>query len=173
MSGLGYFVGVSVQTSQKLFLGRTCFLYTQQIFREDAHLLFGFYSREEKEMFNLLIGVNGVGPASALIMLSSLSIQEIASGIMSGNALMLQKVKGIGAKTAERIIVELRDKVQKFGAIDAAATVINNKVKDESLSALEILGIPKKNSEKLADRLLKQNPDLSVEDLVKQILKNI
>ncbi|WP_124642255.1 Holliday junction branch migration protein RuvA [Amniculibacterium aquaticum] len=173
VSGLGYFVGVSVQTSQKLFLGQTCFLYTQQIFREDAHLLFGFYSREEKEMFNLLIGVNGVGPASALIMLSSLSIQEIASGIMSGNALMLQKVKGIGAKTAERIIVELRDKVQKFGAIDAAATVINNKVKDESLSALEILGIPKKTSEKLADRLLKQNPDLSVEDLVKQILKNI
>ena len=173
VSGLGYFVGVSVQTSQKLFLGQTCFLYTQQIFREDAHLLFGFYSREEKEMFNLLIGVNGVGSASALIMLSSLSIQEIASGIMSGNALMLQKVKGIGAKTAERIIVELRDKVQKFGAIDAAATVINNKVKDESLSALEILGIPKKNSEKLADRLLKQNPDLSVEDLVKQILKNI
>lgn len=173
VSGLGYFVGVSVQTSQKLFLGQTCFLYTQQIFREDAHLLFGFYSREEKEMFNLLIGVNGVGPASALIMLSSLSIHEIASGIMSGNALMLQKVKGIGAKTAERIIVELRDKVQKFGAIDAAATVINNKVKDESLSALEILGIPKKTSEKLADRLLKQNPDLSVEDLVKQILKNI
>ncbi|MBS1549289.1 MAG: Holliday junction branch migration protein RuvA [Bacteroidetes bacterium] len=174
VAGIGYFVGISLQTSQKLTLGQSTFIYIQQIFREDAHLLFGFSTQEEKEIFNFLISVNGVGPASALIMLSSLSNQEIASGILSGNALMLQKVKGIGAKTAERIIVELRDKMQKFNSIDAVSTpMIHNKTKDESLSALEVLGIPKKTSEKLADRFLKQNPNLSVEELVKQILKNL
>ncbi|MBS1572436.1 MAG: Holliday junction branch migration protein RuvA [Bacteroidetes bacterium] len=173
-NGVGYFVGISLQTSQKIVLGTNVFLYIQQIFREDAHLLFGFYTQEEKEMFNLLISVNGVGPASSLIMLSSLSISEIASGILSSNALLLQKVKGIGAKTAERIIIELRDKVQKFNTLDYQSTLsINNKTKDEALSALEVLGIAKKMSEKLADRILKQNPDLSVEELVKQILKSL
>lgn len=174
VGGIGYFVGISLQTSQRLAQDQACFLYIQQIFREDAQFLFGFYTREEKEMFNLLISVNGVGPASALIMLSSLSIHEIASGIMSSNAMMLQKVKGIGAKTAERIIVELRDKVQKFGATDEVVTTLTgNKIKEESLIALEVLGIPKKTSEKLADKILKNNPQLSVEELVKQILKNI
>jgi Holliday junction DNA helicase RuvA len=174
VSGIGYFVGISLQTSQQMTLGKSIVLYIQQIFREDAHLLFGFFTREEKEMFNLLISVNGVGPASSLIMLSSLSIQEIASGILSGNAIMLQKVKGIGTKTAERIIVELRDKVQKFGILNNENhSIIDNKTKEESLSALEVLGIPKKTSEKLADKFLKQNPTLSVEELVKQILKNL
>ncbi len=174
VNGVGYYVGISLQTSQKLVLGNEFQIYTQQIIREDAHLLFGFYSKEEKEMFNLLISVNGVGPASALIMLSSLSNQEISSGILSGNAMLLQKVKGIGAKTAERIIVDLRDKVGKFDVSEEnISTFVNNKIKEESLSALEVLGIPKRTAEKIADRILKQNPDLSVEELVKQILKNI
>ena len=107
-------------------------------------------------------------------MLSSLSLEEIASAILSNNSLLLQKVKGIGTKTAERIIVDLRDKVQKFkDSEENISTFANNKIKEESLSALEVLGIPKKMSEKIADRILKQFPDLSVEDLVKQILKNI
>jgi Holliday junction DNA helicase RuvA len=145
VAGVGYFMGISLQTSQKIVLGNPVFLYIHQIFREDAQLLFGFYTQEEKEMFNLLISVNGVGPVSALIMLSSLSISEIASGIMSGNALMLQKVKGIGTKTAERIIIDLRDKVQKFSALEGnLTTTVHNKVKDEALSALEVLGISKK-----------------------------
>ena len=174
VNGVGYLVGVSLQTSEKLVLGKETFLNIQQIIREDAHLLFGFNTILEKEMFNLLISVNGVGPVSAIIMLSSLSLDEIASAILSGNALMLQKVKGIGVKTAERIIVDLRDKVQKFTVLDAnISTFENNKVKEESLSALEVLGIPRKTSDKIADRILKQNPDLTVEDLVKQILKNI
>ena len=174
VNGVGYLVGVSLQTSEKLVLGKETFLNIQQIIREDVHLLFGFNTILEKEMFNLLISVNGVGPVSAIIMLSSLSLDEIASAILSGNALMLQKVKGIGVKTAERIIVDLRDKVQKFTVLDAnISTFENNKVKEESLSALEVLGIPRKTSDKIADRILKQNPDLTVEDLVKQILKNI
>jgi len=174
VQGVGYLVGVSLQTSEQLVLGKETFLNIQQILREDANLLFGFNTILEKEMFNLLISVNGVGPVSALIMLSSLSLNEISAGILSNNSAMLQKVKGIGAKTAERIIVDLRDKVQRFNVSEQnISTFANNKVKEESLSALEVLGISKKMSEKIADRILKQNPDLRVEDLVKQILKNI
>ena len=172
--GVGYYVGISLQTFEKLSLNADVFLYIQQIIREDAHLLFGFFSITEKELFNLLISVNGVGPVSALIMLSSLSIEEISSGILSGNSGMLEKVKGIGAKTAERIIIDLRDKVQKFGGQEEKiSTFANTKIKEEALSALEVLGIGRKVSEKIADRILKQDPTLSVEDVVKQILKNI
>lgn len=174
VNGVGYYVGISLQTSQRLSLGKEVFLFTQQIIREDAHLLFGFYTKEEKEMFNLLISVNGVGAVSALILLSSLDLKDIAQAILNKNSALLQKVKGIGAKTAERIIVDLRDKVEKFGvSAENISAFADNKVKEESLSALEVLGIPKKMSEKIADRILKQNPDLLTEELVKQILKMI
>lgn len=174
VNGVGYYVGISLQTSERLNLGKETFLFTQQIIREDANLLFGFHTSSEKEMFNLLISVNGVGPVSALIMLSSLNNVEIGNAVLSGNSGLLQRVKGIGAKTAERIIVDLRDKVQKFSTEEKNNSVsVNNKVKEESLSALEVLGISKKMSEKIADRFLKQNPEISVEDLVKQILKNL
>lgn len=173
VGGVGYYVGVSLQTSEKLILGKETHLYIQPIFREDAQLLFGFHQLVEKEIFNLLISVNGVGPVSALIMLSSLSITEISNAILSGNAALLQKVKGIGAKTAERIIVDLRDKMKKFGSISDNIPTSYNKTKDEALSALEVLGIPKKTSEKIADKFLKLSPEISVEELVKQILKSI
>lgn len=170
--GVGYYLGVSLQTSEKLTLGKEVLIYTQQIFREDAHLLFGFVTRTEKDMFNLLISVNGVGPASALIMLSSLDNTEIANAILSNNSVLLQKVKGIGAKTAERIIIELRDKMKKFGVVEEVNPKIQyNKVKEDSLSALEVLGIPKRTSEKLADKIIKQNPEIKEEELVKTILK--
>lgn len=174
VGGVGYYVGISLQTSQNLLLGSQVLLYIQQIIREDAHLLFGFYTKEEKEMFNLLISVNGVGPVSALILLSSLSLSDAANAILSGNSGLIQKVKGIGAKTAERIIVDLRDKVGHFGnSEEKLSDLVNNKIKNEALSALEVLGIAKRMSEKIADRILKQNPDVSVEELVKEILKNI
>lgn len=174
VNGVGYYAGISLMTSQKLTLHKETFLFIQQIIREDAHLLFGFHSRAEKEMFNLLISVNGVGAVSALILLSTLSLHEIAAAILAGNSAVIQKAKGIGAKTAERIIVDLKDKVQKFSnAEDNISSGANNKIKDESLSALEVLGIPKRTSEKIADRILKQDPEISVEELVKQILKNI
>ena len=174
VNGVGYYVGISLQTSQRLSLGKEVFLFTQQIIREDAHLLFGFYTKEEKEMFNLLISVNGVGAVSALILLSSLDLKDIAQAILNKNSALLQKVKGVGVKTAERIIVDLRDKVGKFGvSAENISAFADNKVKEESLSALEVLGIPKKMSEKIADRILKQNPDLQTEELVKQILKMI
>ena len=173
-NGVGYYAGISLQTSQKLSLGKETFLFIQQIIREDAHLLFGFHTKQEKEMFNLLISVNGVGAVSALILLSSLELQDIAQAILNKNCALLQNVKGIGVKTAERIIVDLRDKVEKFGvSAENISTLADNKVKEESLSALEVLGISKKMSQKIADRILKQNPDLSTEELVKQILKHI
>jgi len=174
VQGVGYYVGISLMTSQTLTINKETFLYIQQIIREDAHLLFGFKTRSEKEMFNLLISVNGVGAVSALILLSTLSLDEIASAILSRNSALIQKAKGIGAKTAERIIVDLKDKVQKFSDPEQnISTLANNKVKEESLSALEVLGIPKRMSEKLADKIIKQDPEISTEELVKQILKNI
>ncbi|KAB1228947.1 Holliday junction branch migration protein RuvA [Chryseobacterium sp. KBW03] len=174
VQGVGYYVGISLMTSQTLVLNQQTILFIQQIIREDAHLLFGFNTRSEKEMFNLLISVNGVGAVSALILLSTLSLDEIATAILSGNSALIQKAKGIGAKTAERIIVDLKDKVQKFSDPNANISVmVDNKIKEESLSALEVLGIPKRASEKIADRIIKQNPSISVEELVKQILKNI
>ena len=173
VGGVGYYVSVSLNTSQKLQQGRECLLYTQQIIREDAHLLFGFYEKAEKEMFNLLISVNGVGAVSAMILLSSLDLVEISRAILSGNSGVLQKVKGIGAKTAERIIIDLRDKVQKFEFAEGETPLTDNKVKEEALSALEVLGISRKTSEKIMDKVLKQAPETSTEELVKQVLKNI
>jgi Holliday junction DNA helicase RuvA len=174
VNGVGYYVGISLMTSQTLILNQETMLFIQQIIREDAHLLFGFKTRSEKEMFNLLISVNGVGAVSALILLSTLSLSEIATAILSKNSAVIQKAKGLGSKTAERIIVDLKDKVQKFGSVEENNSVlVNNKSKDEALSALEVLGISKRMSEKIADRIIKQNPEISVEELVKQILKNI
>ncbi len=174
VNGVGYYVGISLMTSQTLILHQESMLFIQQIIREDAHLLFGFKTRSEKEMFNLLISVNGVGAVSALILLSTLSLAEIATAILSKNSAVIQKAKGLGTKTAERIIVDLKDKVQKFGtAEENNSALINNKNKDEALSALEVLGISKRMSEKIADRIIKQDPEISVEELVKQILKNI
>ncbi|ANF50061.1 Holliday junction branch migration protein RuvA [Chryseobacterium glaciei] len=174
VQGVGYYVGISLMTSQTLTLNQATVLFIQQIIREDAHLLFGFNTRSEKEMFNLLISVNGVGAVSALILLSTLSLDEIASAILSKNSALIQKAKGLGVKTAERIIVDLKDKVQKFtNAEENISTFVDNKIKEESLSALEVLGIPKRMSEKIADRIIKQNSAITVEELVKQILKNI
>ena len=174
VGGVGYYLNISLQTSGRLSEGSSAMVFTQQIFREDAQLLYGFFTMEEREMFNLLISVNGVGPASALIMLSSLSNGEIAAAISSGQSVVLQKVKGIGTKTAERIIVDLRDKIGRFSATaENISTFADNKVLDEALTALEVLGIPKKTSQKIAERILKQDAQLQVEDLVKQILKSL
>jgi len=174
VGGVGYYLGLSLQTSQKLSIGEKIFIHTQQIFRDDAHLIFGFASIEEKELFNLLTSVSGVGASSALLLLSYLEIKDIANAILNADSVTLKKVKGIGGKTADRIIVDLRDKVQKYSFDgDSTDNILNNKTKDEALSALEILGISRKISEKHIDKLLKVDSSLGVEYLVKQILRNI
>lgn len=174
VNGVGYYVNISLQTSHALSGKKETYIYIQQIIREDAHLLFGFNTKEERELFNLLMSVSGVGAVSSLLLLSSLSNDEISSAILSGNSTQLQKAKGIGAKTAQRIIVDLKDKVAKFNSGEGKnSTYTDNKVKEESLTALEVLGITRRMSEKIADRILKNFPDLNVEELTKEILKSL
>lgn len=172
-NGVGYFATISLQTYTALQNQSKVHLYIQEIVREDAYLLYGFSTKAERELFNLLISVNGLGPASAIMMLSSMSSSEIASAISNGNNLALQKIKGIGAKTAQRIILDLRDKIIHLDYSDNLEKVSGNKTKIEALNALEVLGISKKISEKLMDKILDSNPDIDLEDLIKQTLKNL
>lgn len=176
VNGIGYQIGISLQSYQKLQKDAQAFLFISQIIREDANLLFGFISKEERVLFNLLLSVSGVGPSSALIMLSSLSIEEIIEAISSGNSVLLQKVKGIGAKTAQRIVIDLRDKIQILGEVSFKDPLMGSSlesVKQEALKALEVLGISRKITEKATEKILLSTPDIKLEELVKQILRNL
>ena len=176
VNGIGYQIGISLQSYQKLHKDAQAFLFISQIIREDANLLFGFISKEERVLFNLLLSVSGVGPSSALIMLSSLSIEEIIEAISSGNSVLLQKVKGIGAKTAQRIVIDLRDKIQILGEVSFKDPLMGSSlesVKQEALKALEVLGISRKITEKATEKILLSTPDIKLEELVKQILRNL
>lgn len=176
VNGIGYQIGISLQSYQKLQKDAQAFLLISQIIREDANLLFGFISKEERVLFNLLLSVSGVGPSSALIMLSSLSIEEIIEAISSGNSVLLQKVKGIGAKTAQRIVIDLRDKIQILGEVSFKDPLMGSSldsVKQEALKALEVLGISRKITEKATEKILLSTPDIKLEELVKQILRNL
>lgn len=172
-NGVGYISTISLQTYTAIQNLKETLLYVQPIVREDAHLLFGFSTQIEKKLFNLLISVNGVGPSSAMMMLSSMSVSEIVSAISSGNNLALQKIKGIGAKTAQRIILDLREKVISFEIDEISLENPNNKIKFEALSALEVLGISKKITERVIDKILLSEPDIDVESLIKETLKSI
>ena len=173
-NGVGYHINISLHTFSLIPDSENLKLYIFLQIKEDSHSLFGFVEKQERELFKLLLSVSGVGASTARTMLSSLAPAQIIQAIAANDVTTIQSMKGIGAKTAERIIIDLRDKVQKF-EISGEENVgfIDNKIKEESLSALEVLGIPKKMSEKIADRILKQSPDIQVEDLIKQILKNI
>ena len=141
--------------------------------KEDSHSLFGFYTIKEREIFRLLISVSGVGTSTARTMLSSLNPQEIINAISSDNVSLVQSVKGIGSKTAQRLIIELRDKVLKIYDIDDTIVNPNNTIKNEALSALEVLGINKKSAERLVDQIVNENQNISVEEIIKKTLKNI
>ncbi|MDR3273240.1 MAG: Holliday junction branch migration protein RuvA [Flavobacteriaceae bacterium] len=172
-NGVGYYSTISLQTYTAIHNQKQTLLYVQEIIREDAHLLFGFATKTERDLFNFLISVNGVGPASAVMMLSSMSVVEISSAIINGNSAALQKIKGIGAKTAQRVIIELRDKLLTFDTGEILTGSTNNKIKFEALSALEVLGISKRMTEKIIDKILEENPEIEVEDLIKQTLKKL
>ncbi len=172
-NGVGYELMISLSTYSIFQHHQEVLIYSKLIVREDAHILFGFYSKSERELFNLLISVNGVGPASALMMLSTLSIAEISQAIANGNNVLLQKVKGIGAKTAQRIIIDLRDKMLIFSQENAIESSVNLSVKSETLNALEILGVPRKTAERIIETLLKDNSEISVEELIKLTLKKL
>ncbi len=172
-NGVGYWVNISLNTYSTLEHEEAVTIFTHLIVREDAHLLYGFATKLEREIFQKLISVNGVGPASGMMMISTLSSKEIATAIASEDAKMLQSVKGIGAKTAQRIIIDLKDKLDQNLILDVNSGESKNKSKNEALSALEVLGIPKKSAEKIMDKIIQNQPDADVEFLVKETLKKI
>jgi len=173
ISGIGYFIHISVNTYAKLNEKKNCLVYIHQVIREDAHLLFGFADKIEREMFLQLISVSGIGANTARMMLSSLSPEEIRSAILHSNIVLLKSIKGVGAKTAERIIVDLRDKVGKITDDSEILIPLNNTIKDEALSALVMLGFPKAKIDKLLVDILKEHREFTVEELVKESLKRI
>ena len=172
-NGVGYWVNISLNTYSTLEHEEAVTIFTHLIVREDAHLLYGFATKLEREIFQKLISVNGVGPASGMMMISTLSSKEIATAIATEDVKVLQSVKGIGAKTAQRIIIDLKDKLDQNLIQDVNSGSVKNKSKNEALSALEVLGIPKKSAEKIMDKILQDTPEADVEFLVKETLKKI
>ncbi|WP_425076087.1 Holliday junction branch migration protein RuvA [Psychroserpens sp. S379A] len=172
-NGVGYLLNISLHTYSQIPDQENLKLYAYLIVREDAHTLYGFSSVSEREIFKLLISVSGIGASTARTMLSSLSPQQVKEGIAHGDVALIQSIKGIGAKTAARVILDLKDKVLKVYDIDEVSVNTNNTNKDEALSALEVLGFAKKQSERVLDKLLSQQPDANVETLIKDALKNL
>ncbi len=172
-AGIGYLLHISLNTYSSLPDSELVFIYTHLSVKEDSHTLFGFIDKIEREIFRLLISVSGVGPSIARTMLSSMSTGEIQHAIASGNVGVIQSVKGIGVKTAQRVLVDLRDKISKTYVIDEVSITESNTNKIEALSALEVLGFNKKQSEKVIDKILIEDKALSVEELIKKALKNL
>jgi len=172
-SGVGYLLHISLQTYSSLGDDEAIRMYTHLSIREDAHTLYGFHTKTEREVFRLLISVSGVGPSIARTMLSSMTSEEIQNAIASENVGLIQSVKGIGAKTAQRVIVDLRDKILKTFDIDEVSVQMNNTNKEEALSALEVLGFSRKQSEKVVSNILKESPEATVELLIKKALKSL
>jgi Holliday junction DNA helicase RuvA len=171
--GLGYFVHISLHTYSQISDQESIKLFTHFHVREDAQSLYGFSTQMEREIFRLLISVSGVGTATARVMLSSMSPEEIQQAIASDNANLLKTVKGIGAKTAQRIIIDLRDKILKTYDIDTISTSVDNTAREESLSALDVLGFSRKQTQRIIDNILRENPNFGLEELIKQALKNL
>jgi Holliday junction DNA helicase RuvA len=172
-NGVGYLLNISLHTFSQIPDQEALKLYTHLIVREDSHTLYGFSSVSEREIFKLLLSVSGIGANTARMMLSSLSPQQVKEGIAHGDVALIQSIKGIGAKTAARVILDLKDKVLKVYDIDEVSVNISNTNKDEALSALEVLGFTKKQSERVVDKIVSQKPDSTVESIIKDALKNL
>lgn len=171
--GVGYAIHISLNTYSSLNGMPRAKVFTHLIVREDAHLLYGFATLAERELFRNLLSVNGVGAATALMMLSSLSADEIASAITTENVNLLKSVKGIGLKTAQRIIIELKDKMGKVAAAGQILIPSDNTIQNEALSALVMLGFARKDAEKAIAGILNEKSGLSVEIVIKHALKRL
>ena len=169
--GIGYLINISLNTFTAIGEQQKVKLFVHLAIREDAHTLYGFYTEAERELFLQLITVSGVGCNTARLILSSMTVKEAVDAIATNNIRMIQGVKGIGAKTAQRIVVDLHDKVGKLEAGGEISPLGNNTLKDEALSALMVLGFNKSSIEKALDKLLKQMENPSVEDLIKESLR--
>ena len=167
---IGYQIHISLNTYTQLNKKSKVKLFIHQIIREDAHLLYGFSSKEEREIFRLLISVSGIGANTARMILSALSPAETVEAITTGNVTILKSIKGIGAKTAQRVIVDLRDKVGKTTVKGDIFDVSGNRIKEESLSALATLGFSKSSVIKIVESIISKNPEISVEQLLREAL---
>jgi Holliday junction DNA helicase RuvA len=178
-AGVGYGLNISLNTFSAIQGKKEVRLYVYEAIREDAHVLFGFCNKKEREMFLLLITVSGVGANTARMMLSGMSVSELCSAISTGNAKLIQSIKGIGKMTAQRIIVDLRDKIVALGIADEipaggiVSAPINNAVRDEAVAALTMLGFAPAPTQKVVVQILQEQPTLPVEQVVKLALKQI
>lgn len=172
-NGVGYQVHISLHTFSLLPDSENIKLFTYLLIKEDSHTLYGFAEKAERELFKLLISVSGVGAGTARTMLSSLEPKQIIHSIGTGDVGTIQSIKGIGTKTAQRVILDLKDKVLKLYDLPEVSALGNNTNKEEALSALEVLGFNKKLAEKVVEKVVKENPTASVETIIKQALKNL
>lgn len=178
-AGIGYWLNISLNTYTAIQGHKDAKLYVYESIREDAHVLYGFESKKERELFLLLISVSGVGPGTARMVLSSLTPSELCNSISTGNERIIKGVKGIGLKTAQRIIVDLRDKIVALGITaeipvgGVVETPVDNKVKDEAVAALTMLGFAPAPTQKVVVKILQDAPDTPVEEVVKLALKQI
>lgn len=169
--GIAYFIHISLQTYSSLNGQETCKLYISEIIREDDHLLYGFFEKHEREIFVKLTSVSGIGANTGRMILSSLSLNEIEDAISTSNVNVLKAIKGIGLKTAQRIIIELKDKIAKSTEAQEIFMPQNNTIKEEALSALVMLGFNKATATKAVDKILSTPGETSIESVVKQALK--
>ena len=172
-NGLGYEVHISLHTFSQLHDEEYIKLHTHFHVREDVQMLYGFKDTVERDIFRLLIGVSGIGTSTARTMLSSLPPDEIHAAIAGEDVATIQSIKGIGAKTAQRVIIDLKDKVKALPAGAKIQTVSNNTFKEEALSALEVLGYPRRSAEKVIDNLVQSAPESSVEELIRKALNKL
>jgi holliday junction DNA helicase RuvA len=172
-NSVGYFIAISLNTYTQLHERENAQLFIHQVIREDAHLLYGFSTETERELFRMLISVNGIGSNTAIMMLSSLSPDEIRNAILTENINLLKSIKGIGIKTAQRAIIDLKDKVGKSPASEQIVVSADNTLRNEALSALVMLGFAKKPAEKELDKILAAQPNLAVESVIKIALKSL
>jgi Holliday junction DNA helicase RuvA len=172
-NGVGYEVNISLNTYGQLPEDELICIYTHMQVREDAQNLYGFMEKVERSVFRLLLSVSGIGANTARTMLSSMNPQEVVQAIQTDNVAAIQAVKGIGAKTAQRVIVDLRDKVTGIIADEEIALVSNNTQRDEALSALSVLGYPIEQTQKVVDALLQVEPDMPVDRLIKNALNKL
>jgi len=172
-NGVGYQLHISLHTYSLIPDTENIKLFTFLQIKEDAHTLFGFVEKSEREIFKLLLSVSGIGANIARTMLSSMEPKQILQAIASADLGTIQSIKGIGSKTAQRVILDLKEKVLKVYDLDEVSMALNNTNKDEALSALEVLGFNKKLAEKVVDKVVKQTPDASIESIIKQAIKNL
>ncbi|GAA4056740.1 MULTISPECIES: Holliday junction branch migration protein RuvA [Flavobacterium] len=172
-NGVGYHINISLHTYSLLPNADFVKLFTHLMVKEDSHSLYGFVEKSEREIFKMLLSVSGIGAGIARTMLSSLEPKQIIQALASGDVATIQSIKGIGGKTAQRAILDLKDKVLKIYDLDEVSMSQSNTNRDEALSALEVLGFVRKTSEKIVDKVISQNPDATVEVIIKQALKNL